>query len=291
MPRRLSATLATPATASAGSPSASRPRTRTVRPEGASASSWPFLTVPAGKVPVTTVPAPLMVNDRSIQSRTGALAAGAGSLMAADQADEGGLEVVEPLAGHRADTDRFDGAEAGPRDLGAGLPGRRGGVGQVGAGDDQEAVADAEGVHGRQVLGGLRHPAAVGRHHEHDGGNRAEPGEHVRDESLVPRDVDERQPLPRRECHPGVAEVDGHAPAAFLRPAVGFHPGERADERGLAVVHVPRGRDDVHSAAPFSRLRAGECGRGRRQDSERSLIRAGRGHDGRDEAAVVVWSR
>jgi len=72
MPRRLSATRATPLTSSAGSPSASRPRTRTVRPDGASTSSWPFLTVPAGKVPVTTVPAPRIVNDRSIHSRTGA---------------------------------------------------------------------------------------------------------------------------------------------------------------------------------------------------------------------------
>jgi hypothetical protein len=162
------------------------------------------------------------------------------------QADEGGPEVIEPLTGHRADADRLDGAKARPGDLGAGLAGGGCRVGQVGAGDDQQAVADAEGVDGGQVLGGLRHPAAVGRDDEHDGGDWSKAGEHVRHEALVPRDVDERQLVPRGQCHPGVAEVDGHAAAAFLRPAVGLHPGKRADQRGLAVVDVPCGRDDVH---------------------------------------------
>jgi hypothetical protein len=78
-PRRLSATLATPRTAGAGSFSDSMPRILAGRMDGVSSSSWPVWIVPAGSVPVTTVPLPLMLNDRSTQSRTGAAASGTGS--------------------------------------------------------------------------------------------------------------------------------------------------------------------------------------------------------------------
>ena len=79
MPRRLSATRATPLTAVAGSLSDSRPRIRAGRMDGVSSSSWPARMVPAGSVPVTTVPLPRMLNDRSTHSRTGAAASGTGS--------------------------------------------------------------------------------------------------------------------------------------------------------------------------------------------------------------------
>ena len=173
------------------------------------------------------------------------------------QANKRVLEVVEALARDRADGDGLHRAQADPGDLSQGLTSCQARVGQVRAGDDQEAVPDPEGVHGGEVLGGLRHPAPVGRHDEHDRRDRAQTGQHVGDEALVAGDVDERELLRwpswhhGRERHPGVAEVDGHAPAAFLRPAVRFHPGEGADERGLAVVHVPGGRDNVHQPTVF----------------------------------------
>jgi len=170
---------------------------------------------------------------------------------AGHQADQRVLEVVEALARDRADRDGLHRSQAGSGDLSQRLTGRQARVGQVRAGDDQEAVRNPEGVHGGQVLGGLRHPAAVGRHDEHDGRDRAEAGEHVGDEALVAGDVDEREVLPGWQGHPGVAEVDGHAPAALLRPAVRFHSGEGTDERGLAVVHMPGGRDNVHQATVF----------------------------------------
>jgi hypothetical protein len=169
-----------------------------------------------------------------------------------DQAAEGGAEIIETLASDGADADRLDRAEAGFRDLGQGLTGRGAGVGQVGTGDDEDAVPDAERVHRRQVLGGLGHPAAVGRHDEHDGGDRAEAGQHVRHEPLVARHVHEREFLLSRrptlclQGEPGVAQVDGHAAPAFLRPSVGLHAGERPDQRGLPVVNVPGGGDHVH---------------------------------------------
>ena len=82
MPRRFSATRATPLTWSAGSFADSRPRILAARMDGVSSSSWPVRMVPAGSVPVTTVPLPLMLNDRSTHSRTGAAVSGTGSAAA-----------------------------------------------------------------------------------------------------------------------------------------------------------------------------------------------------------------
>jgi len=78
MPRRLSATRATPLTEAADSFSDSMPRILAGRMDGVSSSSWPDRTVPAGSVPVTTVPLPRMLNARSTHSRTGAVASGTG---------------------------------------------------------------------------------------------------------------------------------------------------------------------------------------------------------------------
>jgi hypothetical protein len=52
-------------------------------------------------------------------------------------------------------------------------------------------VPDVERVQGEQMLGRLRHPALVGGDHEEHRGHRADPGQHVADEPLVPGDVDE----------------------------------------------------------------------------------------------------
>ena len=68
----------------------------------------------------------------------------------------------------------------------------------------------------------------------------------LRHEPLVPGHVDEGEPLAAGQAHPGEAQVDGEAAAAFLGPAIGFHPGERAHQGRLPVVDVPGGRDDVH---------------------------------------------
>ena len=99
-PRRLSATRATPSTWSAGSPSACRPRTLTGADDGVSSSSWPLRIVPAGSVPVTTVPAPLIVNERSIHSRTARARRVGRPPSARRQAAEGGPQLVKALAGN-----------------------------------------------------------------------------------------------------------------------------------------------------------------------------------------------
>ena len=81
-PRRFSATRASPLAAGTRSPSDWISRTRTGRIEGVTTSSSPWWMVPAGSVPVTTVPLPVMLNARSTQSRTGPLGSGTGRLCA-----------------------------------------------------------------------------------------------------------------------------------------------------------------------------------------------------------------
>ena len=69
---------------------------------------------------------------------------------------------------------------------------------------------------------------------------------------------------PGRQRRPGEAEVEGHAAPALLRPPVRLHPGQRPHQRGLAVVDVAGGGDDVHvSHSP------GGCGQHRAAERAR----------------------
>ena len=240
---------------------------------GVSTSSSPARTVPACKVPVTTVPLPLMANTRSSHSRTPPRGSGSGSRAASrpSAATRSGrpwpVSALTATASIRAET--------GVCDLERGLPQRGRRIGQVGPGDHQDPVADAEGVDRREMLGRLRHPALVGGHHEHHRRCRARAGEHIGYESLVPGHVDERDLLAGRQRHPREAEVDGHAPALLRLPPIRLHPGERAHQHRLPVIHMTGGRDDVHcysrpgeEAPSGSRLRR-DCRAGHR-DGEHS---------------------
>ena len=194
-PRRFSATRATPLTWAAGAPSDCTPLTRSGRRAGVSTSSSPVRTVPACRVPVTTVPLPLMANTRSSQSRTPPPGSGSGSRAASRPSAATSSGRPWPVSALTAT------ASTSPRLVSAILSfgllqrGRR--VGQVGPGDHQQPVADAEGVDRREMFGRLGHPALVGGHHEQHPRCRARAGEHVRYESFVPGHVDERDLLAR----------------------------------------------------------------------------------------------
>ena len=89
-----------------------------------------------------------------------------------------------------------------------------------------------------EVLARLRHHAVVGgddqQEHVDAGGAR----HHRAHEPLVPRHVDDRQPPAGRERERRVAELDRDAARLLLRQPVGVDPGQRGDERRLAVVDV-----------------------------------------------------
>src|SRR5258708_4157284 len=73
-------------------------------------------------------------------------------------------------------------------------------------------------------------------HHEVDAGRA---GEHVLDESVMPWDVNELKIAQMRK-----AEVDGNPTALFFLKTIRVNAGERADQRGLAVINVPSRADN-----------------------------------------------
>ena len=179
------------------------------------------------------------------------------------------FDAFAGLRGHREDRRA---GEAGVGDVFADLLRRqveRLVVDEVALRERDHASAHAEDVEDLQVLLGLRLPPLVGRDHEQHEPDRTDAGEHVADESLVPRDVDEADLATGREHAPRVAEIDREAAALLLRPAVGVDARQPDDQRRLAVVDVAGRRDD-----PERSLRRGVSPRRRRHPRGRTGSRA-----------------
>jgi hypothetical protein len=102
-----------------------------------------------------------------------------------------------------------------------------------------------------QVLARLGHRPLVARDHDERHVHAARAGKHVFDEPLVAGHVHDarvdrrRAGRPRRQIQVGKAQINRHAARLFLVQPVGIRARERANQRGLAVVHVA-GRADDH---------------------------------------------
>ena len=239
-PVRFSATRWPACARSTGSSWTSTPRTRAVRPLGRIVTVSPRPALPDHSVPVTTVPAPRIVNTRSTCSRVapGSVGARGG---AGGRAVERRAQLVEPLAGAGRDRDDLGSRQQLLR-LGAG-PGR---IGEVGLRDRHDADLDAERPQHGRVLARLRHHAVVGGE---DHQVQVDPGrsrDHRAHEPLVTGNVDDREPPPRRQHQRRIAERDRDPALALLGQAVGVDAGERLDQRGLAVIDVAGGSERGH---------------------------------------------
>jgi hypothetical protein len=159
--------------------------------------------------------------------------------------DESPAQRLEPLAGPRRH--RHDGgllqegatgqiANVRPRHL------HELGRGAVDLGDCDDAAREAEHPDDLEVLARLRHDRLVGGHDEEDGARSAGSRQHVADETLVSRDVDEgdADAVPLRVCE---SQVDRDATALLLGQSVRVDARQRLDQRGLPVVDVA-GRAD-----------------------------------------------
>ena len=73
-------------------------------------------------------------------------------------------------------------------------------------------------------------------------------GQHVPDETFMPRNVHDPAVHVTGQAEMGEAQVDRNAALLFLLQPVGVGPGEKLDERGLAVVDVTGGADDGEAA-------------------------------------------
>ena len=159
---------------------------------------------------------------------------------------EGRAQVVQSRAGAAAHHHGRRLGQPGASHLVAGAGQGRRGVREVGPGHRQHPVAYAERVEGRQVLGRLRHPGIVGCDHQQRGRDRTEAGQRRREEPFVAGYVDERDVADGCELGPAVPELDGQPAPVLLVEPVGILSGQGSDERGLAVVDVTGGGDDVH---------------------------------------------
>jgi hypothetical protein len=175
---------------------------------------------------------------------------------AGQQPVERGPEVVETPAGRGVHLDHVGrGQERPAHVVGDVEPGDRNRL-LVDGGDlrdRHDATLDAEQFEDAEVLLALWLPALTGVDHEQAGVDRTHTGQHVLEEPDVAGHVDEGHGPPARQRAPGEAEVDGEAPGLLLGQAVGVGPGQAADQRGLPVVDVAGGGDDVHRVRRLSR--------------------------------------
>ena len=237
-----------PATVVTGAPRTWTSRTRSGSSPGTSRSVIPVVTAPPRRLPVTTVPRPLTANTRSI-ARRGPCASAAASRAPRRRASaaDGLQHAVDPRAARRGRREDRRPGERRRREQGAdlGLDRREARlVDQVGLRHDGEPVADPERVEEPEVLERLRVRAVVGGDHQQRGVDLARADQHVADEAVVPRHVDEVDDRPVRQRDVRVADVDRHPAPPLLGEAVGVDAGQRPEQARLAVVDVPGGPDD-----------------------------------------------
>ena len=110
--------------------------------------------------------------------------------------------------------------------------------------------ADPERIEQRDVLVRLRAESIVRSHDEQCSIDLAGTDEHVADQLVVPRHVDEVDRRAVVEIEMGIPDIDRHAAPTLLGEAVRIDPGERAEQRRLAVIDVAgRAHDDGHRPA------------------------------------------
>ena len=156
-------------------------------------------------------------------------------------------KLVEPGAGLRADRDRL-----GLGNQLARLVERKGEhllVDGVGLRHRDDAVLDPEQADDREVLERLGTRALAGVDDEQEEVDPRRARDHVADEPLVPRNVDQREPTSVGQVERGVAEVDRDPAPLLLGQPVGVLPGQGPHEPRLAVVDVPRGADGQRHAS------------------------------------------
>ncbi len=188
--------------------------------------------------------------------------------VAAPDASDGGLlrgvgqrlaQLVQALAGHHAGAHQGRVAQETVGDKLANFlldHGQPIGIGQVALGQGDHAVPQPQQPQDFEMFASLRFDGIVGRHDQQGHVDARGAGQHVADEPLVPRHIDNAEAVvAQRQFRE--AQLDGDAAFFFLGQAIGVDAGQRFDERGLTVVDVARraedeirGHDFLDGAAP-----------------------------------------
>ena len=218
---------------------------RTSRSPGTSRSVSPGATGPPRRLPVTTVPRPRTAKTRSIASRAPAGRARRASTTSAASASRTS-SIPSPVCADASSTGtpasvvRASSAWTSAAQL---VPPR--GVGrEVRLRHHRQPAPDPERVEQLEVLERLRVRPVVRGDDEQRRVDLARPDEHVADQPVVARHVDEVDHPPVVERQVRIPDVDRHPAPPLLGQPVRVDAGERAQERRLAVVDVPGRADD-----------------------------------------------
>jgi len=121
--------------------------------------------------------------------------------------------------------------------------GEASGVGAVHFRNHHRGRSQAEQLDDGQVLQGLRHGTVVGGDDDQRVMDAGDTGHHGMHEAFMARHVNEADHPAVPEITVGEAELDAHAARFFFRQSIGIDAGQRADQRGLAVIDVADRRD------------------------------------------------
>ena len=128
---------------------------------------------------------------------------------------------------------------------------------------------DPQRVEQCEVLDRLRARPVVGGHDEHRGIDLAGADEHVADQPVVAGDVDEVELGAVGQRQMRVADIDRHPAPLLLGQPVRIDPGQRPEQRRLAVVDVAGGPDDDGHAASRPVRWGAQCTRQRLAERDR----------------------
>src|SRR5690606_9003818 len=108
-----------------------------------------------------------------------------------------------------------------------------------------------------QVLPGLRHDTFVGGDDQQDQIYAGSASDHILDETLVTRHINQGRPSPARQLKLGETKVDGQSTTLLLRQPVGILTGQSQDQRRFAMIDVAGSSDYEIShrerTSPFGR--------------------------------------
>ena len=104
------------------------------------------------------------------------------------------------------------------------------------------------------MLSCLRHYSFISGYNQEGHIDTAYASQHILDKPLVARNVNNADLPTARQSHPGKTQINGHLPLLFFRKAVRVNVGQGFNQRGLTVVNVAGGTDNVHSSRLFRGL-------------------------------------
>jgi hypothetical protein len=119
-------------------------------------------------------------------------------------------------------------------------------VDQVGLGQRDHAMTDADQLEDAQVFFALWLPALGCSNHEQARIDTADARQHVGQEADVAGDIDEADAIAGRQNSVGEPEVDGETAPLLLGEAIRIGAGDGEDQRTLAMIDVTGRGDDTH---------------------------------------------